>query len=102
MTVEKVRAGVAVALEQFAARGWEGEVGYVRPDETAGPEVERLLAATSYDCVVIGAGIRLPPRRLVIFEAVLNAIHRAAPRAAIAFNTRPDDSAGAAARWLSV
>ena len=102
MTVEKIRAGVAVALQQFAARGWEGEVGYIRPDETAGPAVERQLASRAYDCVVIGAGVRLPPRRLAIFEAVLNAIHKAAPGAVVAFNTRPEDSADAAARWLPV
>jgi len=51
MTVEKIRAGVTVA-----------HVGFIRPDETAGPTVERLLASTIYDCVVIGAGVRLPPR----------------------------------------
>jgi hypothetical protein len=50
--------------------------------------------------VVIGAGLRLPPNRLVLFEAVVNAIHRVAPQAAIAFNTRPDDSGAAAARWI--
>ena len=101
MTVEKVRAGIAVALRQFAERGWEAEVGFIRPDETAGPAVERLLASKNYDCVVVGAGVRLPPRSLVLFEAVVNAIHKAAPGAAIAFNTRPDDSADAAARWLA-
>ena len=100
MNVEKVHAGIAVALKQFAARGWEGDVCLIRPDETAGPAVERHLASKSYDCVVIGAGVRLPPRGLALFEAVLNAIHKAAPGAAIAFNTRPDDSADAAARWL--
>jgi hypothetical protein len=51
----------------------------------------------SYDCVVIGAGIRLPPPSLSVFEAVINAVHRAAPDAAIAFNTRPEDTADAAA-----
>jgi hypothetical protein len=49
---------------------------------------------------VIGAGLRLPPGRLVLFETVVNAIHRAAPQAAIAFNTRPEDSGAAAARWV--
>lgn len=100
MTIEKIRAGIAFALQQFTARGWEGEVGYIRPDETAGPAVERQLARATYDCVVIGAGVRLPPRRLAIFETVLNAVHKAAPGAAIAFNTRPEDSADTAARWL--
>ena len=102
MTAEKIHAGIEVALKQFAARGWEADVGFIQPDETAGPTVERLLALTSYDCVVIGAGVRLPPRRLAFFEAVINAVHKAAPGAAIAFNTRPEDSADAAARWLPV
>jgi hypothetical protein len=101
MNAEKVRAGVAVALKQFAERGWDGEVCYILPDQTAGPTVERQLASKACDCVVIGAGVRLPPRRLALFEAVVNAVHKAAPRAKIAFNTRPDDSADAAARWLA-
>ena len=100
MTAEKIRAGIAAALKQFAARGWEADVGFIRPDETAGPTVGRLLASTRYDCVVIGAGVRLPPRRVAVFEAVINAVHKAAPGAAIAFNTTPEDSADAAARWL--
>jgi hypothetical protein len=100
MNAEKVRAGIAVAMKQFAERGWEADVGYIRPDETAGSTVERLLASKRYDCVVVGAGVRLPPKRLALFEAVINAVHKAAPRAVIAFNTRPDDSADAAARWL--
>ncbi len=101
MTAEKVHAGIAVALKQFAERGWEGDVGFIRPDETVGPTVERQLTSKSYDCVVIGAGVRLPPRGLALFEAVINAVHKAAPGAAIAFNTVPQDSADAAARWLA-
>src|SRR5258705_4356239 len=100
MTAEKVHAGIALAMRLFAEHGWEGDVGLIRRDETAGPAVERLLASKSYDCVVVGAGVRLPPRGLALFEIVINAVHKAAPGAAIAFNTRPDDSADAAARWL--
>jgi len=101
MNPEKVRAGVAVALKQFTERGWESDVGYFRPDETAGATVERQLRSTSYDCVVIGAGVRLPPRNLALLEIVIDAVRRTAPGAAIAFNTRPDDSADAAARWVA-
>ena len=92
--------GRALALKQMAERGWHADLCLLRPDETAGPDVERRLKAQAYDCVVIGAGIRLPPHSLSMFEAVINAVHRAAPDAAIAFNTRPEDSADAAARWL--
>jgi len=101
MTAEKVHAGIAVAMKQFAERGWEADLGFIRPDETAGPTVERQLASKSYDCVVIGGGVRLPLRGLALFEVVINAVHKAAPGAAIAFNTVPQDSADAAARWLA-
>ena len=100
MTAERIRAGIAAALAQCADRGWEADMGLVRPDGTAGAAVARQLASKSYACVVIGAGVRLPPRRLGDFEAIINAVHRGAPGAAIAFNTRPEDSAEAAARWL--
>jgi hypothetical protein len=102
MTAEKVHAGIAVALKQFKDRGWEFDVGFFRPDETAGPAVEGLLRSTTYDCVVIGAGVRVPPRNLALFEVVINAVRKVAPGAGIAFNTRPDDSADAAARGLAL
>ena len=100
MSAEKISAGVARALKQMNDRGWEGDVCWIRPDGTAGQTVERHLASANYDCVVIGAGVRLPPQGLEVFEAVVNAVHRGAPGAAIAFNTRPEDSADAAARWM--
>jgi hypothetical protein len=100
MNVEKIRVGITLALKQVTDRGWQGDLCLIRPDEMAVQTVERQLASANYNCVVIGAGVRLPPRSLVLFEAVINAIHRGAPEAAIAFNTRPEDSADAAARWL--
>jgi len=100
MTAAKIDAGIQIALKQMTDRGWEADICLIRPDQTAGQTVERQIAAKSYDCVVIGAGVRLPPKGLTLFEAVVNAVHRAAPAAAIAFNTVPEDSAAAAARWL--
>jgi len=100
MNAEKIHAGIDVALREMAGRGWKVDLCLVRPDETAGPDVERALKGQTYDCVVIGAGIRLPPRSLPMFEAVVNAVHKGALGAAIAFNTHPEDSADAAARRL--
>ena len=76
MSVEKIHAGVKVALADMAERGWQAENCFINPDETAAPVVERRLAEGRYDCVVIGAGVRLPPSRLILFEALVNAIHR--------------------------
>ena len=86
MDAEKIHAGVKLALADIAGRGWHAEVCFIKPDETAVPTIERYVADNVYDCVVIGAGVRLPPSRLRVFEAVVNAVRRAAPRAAIAFN----------------
>ena len=38
----------------------------------------------------------------MLFEKVVNVIHKSAPRAAIAFNTKPEDTAEAAARQLNL
>ena len=100
MTAEKIHAGIKLAIADIAGRGWQGEVCFINPDETAVPTVERRLAGGRYDCVVVGAGVRLPPSQLTLFEAVVNVIHRAAPQTAIAFNTRPEDCGTAAARWI--
>ena len=63
--------------------------------------MERRLHSTTYDCVVIGAGFRLPPKNLFLFETIVNTVHKTARNTSIAFNTVPEDSADAAARWLS-
>jgi hypothetical protein len=97
---EKIHAGIAIAMAKMAERGWQADPCMISPDETAGPILEKQLATAAYDCVVVGAGIRLPPKSLSLLETVINAVRKAAPNAAIAFNTRPEDTAEAAARWL--
>jgi hypothetical protein len=100
MSAEKIHSGIELFLKQMTDRGWQADVCLIQPDATAGPAVERRLGATTYDCVVVGAGVRLPPKNLLLFETVVNAVHKAAPNTSITFNTRPEDSADAAARWL--
>jgi hypothetical protein len=97
---EKINAGIAVAVAKIHERGWQGDICMINPDETAGPMLEKQLRSSHYDCVVIGGGLRIPPKGLPLFEKVVNVIHKAAPAAAIAFNTRPEDTAEAAARQL--
>ena len=100
MNADKIHAGIAIAVAEMAKRGWQADPCMILPDETAGPTIEKVLAAAAYDGVVIGAGLRLPPKSLKLFEVVINAVHRGAPGVPIAFNTRPEDTADAAARWL--
>jgi hypothetical protein len=96
----KINAGIAVAVAKIEERGWQGETCMIMPDETAGAVLEKQLLSANYDCVVIGGGLRIPQKSLALFERVVNVIHKAAPRAVIAFNTRPEDTAEAAARQL--
>ncbi|MGP8252669.1 MAG: hypothetical protein ACLQHF_11580 [Terracidiphilus sp.] len=100
LNAEKIHAGVKAVVAEMTARGWLGENCYILGDQTSIPAVESRLRANSYDCVVIGAGVRLPPQRLLLMEAIINAVRRMSPHTAIAFNTRPQDSAEAAARWI--
>lgn len=97
---EKIHAGIAVGVAKIEERGWKGDTCMITPDAAGSAMLEEALKGTAYDCVVIGGGIRIPPKSLALFETVVNIIHKAAPKAAIAFNTRPEDTADAAARHV--
>ena len=98
---DKINSGIAVAVTKIEERGWQGDTCMIMPDETAGPTIEKQLSSAHYDCVVIGGGLRIPPKSLALFEFVVNVVHKAAPHAAIAFNTKPEDTAEAA-RLLNI
>jgi hypothetical protein len=97
---EKINAGIALGVEKIKERGWQGDTCMITPDAAGAAMLETELKGARYDCVVIGGGLRLPPKSLALFETVVNIIHKWAPTAAIAFNTRPEDTADAAARQL--
>ncbi|MGA2778158.1 MAG: hypothetical protein ABSF94_11410 [Steroidobacteraceae bacterium] len=99
-SAEKIHAGIAIAMTKMAELGWQADACMISPDVAGRLVLEEQLATSKYDCIVIGAGIRLPPKSLHLLETVVNAIHKFAPQASIAFNTRPEDTADAATRWL--
>ncbi len=101
LSAEKVHAGLAVARRQLEALGYIVEQCLTDRGERAAEIVEASLKGKDFACVVIGAGIRLPPKGLHLLEIVINAVHRHAPNTKIAFNTRPDDSGDAALRWMA-
>src|SRR6202789_1416444 len=98
---EKINAGIAIAVQKIEERCWQGDTCMITPDEAGSAVLKKALEGASYDCVVIGGGLRLPPKSLPLFEMVVNAVHKAAPSPAIAFNTHPEDTAEAAARQLA-
>ena len=100
LNAEKIQAGIDLAAAKIAERGWIADLCMIPPDAAGIAILEKQLASATYDCVVIGGGMRLPPKSLLLFEKVVNAVHKAAPGSAIAFNSSPQDTAEAAARWL--
>jgi hypothetical protein len=96
-----VLAGLDHGLSRFAGSDLVADQCLVPLDDTAESRVVEALGSQSYDCVVIGGGIRKPERLLEFFEAVINLVRLHAPNAAIAFNTDGGTSLEAAARVLS-
>jgi hypothetical protein len=100
LNAAKIQAGIDIAAAAFAERGWIGEICNITPDDDGIATLEKQLRSAAYDCVVIGGGLRIPPKGLLMFEKVVNAVHKTAPGSAIAFNTHPEDTAEAAGRWV--
>lgn len=96
----KINAGIALGVAKIEERGWQVDTCMITPDPDGYAMLKKALGDAEYDCVVIGGGLRAPPKGLRVFETVVNIVHRAAPEAAIAFNTQPEDTADAVARQL--
>ena len=100
-TPDSIAQGIEATLAEMHGRGWETAHCAIAPDETAEAAIADCLAERTWDVVVIGGGVRVPPQYLELFERVVNAVRRGAPSAAIAFNTSPETTGEAAARWLN-
>lgn len=100
MSAEKVRAGLEADRARLAALGYDAELCLTDLGDTAADVVAQKLAEKSFNCVVIGAGIRTIPTYFLLFEQLLNVVHEGAPNARICFNTKPSDTAEAVQRWV--
>ncbi|HEY1893583.1 MAG TPA: hypothetical protein VGG52_03460 [Chthoniobacterales bacterium] len=97
-----VAAAIEIGMKALADRGFDAEACLVGLDgsDDIQARVTVALQARSWDCVVVGGGIREPEEQLELFESIINLTRRHAPQAAIAFNHTPHDLADAAARAL--
>ncbi|MGL9622234.1 hypothetical protein QRQ56_30040 [Bradyrhizobium sp. U531] len=100
LTPELMRGYIEAQLLRLRDLGFEVTSCLIDLDVTAEAGVAAALRDERFDCIVIGAGLREPKERLVLFEKVLNLVHRLAPDAAICFNTTPADTAEAVQRWI--
>jgi hypothetical protein len=99
LTPELIRAFIEMQLERLRGMGYEVRSCLVDLGETAEAVTAHHLRAQSFDCVLIGAGLRAP-EQLLLFEKLINVVHEQAPKARICFNNTPADSAEAVRRWV--
>lgn len=100
MDAAKVEAGLQRDTKSMLERGWQPEHLPIRPDEDLHRRILEHLRGNTYDCIVIGGGVRMTTKHVPELEIVVNAIRQGAPQTPIAFNSGPDTSGAAAARWL--
>ncbi len=100
-TPEMFRSYIDAQIERVRGMGYDVTSCLIDLGDTAEAVAAEALKSRDFDCVLIGAGLRQPPERLLLFEKIINLIHRLAPRASICFNTTPADTAEAVRRWVS-
>ena len=100
LTPEKLRAGLEGDRDKMNDLGYEAKLGLINTAETASESVIGLLSEKTYDCVLIGAGVRTVDEYILLFETLINTVHQHAPQAKICFNTGPFDSVDAVQRWV--
>jgi 6,7-dimethyl-8-ribityllumazine synthase len=94
--------GVKAGIARFAEHGVGVETCLFGLDgsDDIPAVVTAALEARAWECVVVGGGVRRG--EVELFEQVINLVRRHAPDAAIAFNSQPDTTFEAAARWIDV
>ena len=101
LTAAKVRAAVEGDKEKLEAIGYSVKSLYVDDGRTAEAALASELSTGGYDCTMVGAGLRIVPPYFLLFEKMINVIHRHAPASTkVCFNTNPSDTADAVLRWV--
>lgn len=76
---ETIRAGLEGDAARLHGMGRQADVPWIGDGPTAEPVLRARRGATRYDAVLIGAGLRTLPPHALLFEALVNAVHEAAP-----------------------
>ena len=101
LTAAKVRAAVEAESSKLESLGYSVKSLYVDDGKTAEAVLINALATGGYDCIMIGAGLRIVPPYFLLFEKLINIIHRHTPASTkLCFNTNPSDAANAVQRWV--
>jgi hypothetical protein len=101
LTAAKVRAAVEAESAKLETLGYSVKSLLVDDGKTAEAVLTDALTTSRYDCIMIGAGLRIVPPYLLLFEKLINVVHRHAPASTkLCFNSNPSDTAEAVGRWV--
>jgi hypothetical protein len=101
LTAAKVRAAVEADSAKLETLGYSVKALYVDDGKSAETTLTDELTTNRYDCIMIGAGLRVVPPYFLLFEKLINVVHRHAPASTkLCFNSNPTDTAEAVKRWI--
>lgn len=100
LNAEAVRAALDREEATLNALGFDAHLCMIDFGMTAAWVLRTYLEQQSFDCVLIGAGIRLNAGNTALFETVINIVHTHAPQAKLCFNTKATDTAEAVQRLV--
>lgn len=100
LNAEKVMSGLEMGRKSLLDINLNAEICLIDFGETAESVILKRLNEKSFDCILIGAGVRATKGNFILFEKLINIIHEHAPKAKICFNTNPNDTTEAVKRWL--
>ncbi len=99
LSVQKLEKAFSDIIEELTQNGYSAVWCLTDTGETAEQKLTESIDSVDPDLVIVGAGVRTDPDHFLLFEKVINIIHKKAPNAHIAFNTNPYDTIEAINRW---
>jgi hypothetical protein len=98
----RVRAAAQDANKRLVELGYELQSSLLDPRGTDESVVSDTLSREKFDCIMVGAGVRVLSQNTILFEKIINTIHQKAPPSSkICFNTNPADTVEAILRWVN-
>jgi uncharacterized protein (TIGR03067 family) len=99
---ETIRAAAEASDEKLRSLGYEVRTCLIDLGATAEAVILKELSENTFDCIMIGAGLRVLPEHTLLFEKVINLIHQNAPAAKLCFNTHPSNTPDAVQRCAPI
>ncbi len=98
----RVRAAAQDANKRLVELGYELQSCLLDPRGTDESVVSDTLSREKFDCIMVGAGVRVLSQNTILFEKIMNTIHQKAPPSSkICFSTNPADTVEAILRWVN-